>query len=171
MRRYGKFWVHPAHIGLFFVCLIAIALGYFTARANGATTDTPPPAWTLLKQELGKDPNKADIVDLGKALRSALAARVDLLLPLAQTASSLACRMPYKRAALLVVVQICVDARPDRLVEIVDTCYAICPDGVRGVEEKLVIAVPEEGDLTPKWVPPEFPTTNIWSAVTPVTNR
>lgn len=155
-------------MGLAVIVTVALLCGWLVTKASGATTTEEPPAWSLLKRELGKDPNKADIVDLGKALRSALKARGDLLLPLAQTASSLACRMPYKRAALLVVVQICVDARQDRLVEIVDTCYAICPDGVRGVEEKLVIAVPEEGDLTPKWVPPEFPPMPIFSPVTGV---
>jgi hypothetical protein len=141
------------------------------SRAGAATTRDEPPAWTLLKQELGKDPNKADIVDLGKALRASLKARPDLIIPLVQTCSALACKLPYKRANLLVIVQLAVDARPDRLVECVDAAYAVCPDGVRGMEEKLVVATPEPEDLTPKWTPPEFPQFPIWNPVTPVTNR
>lgn len=159
------------HTALVIICLLAILCGWAVSRAGASTTRDEPPAWTLLKEKLGKPPNKAGPAELGIAMREALQARPDLLIPLVQTCASLACKMPYKRAVMLMVVQTAVDTRPDRLVDIVDAAYAICPDGVRGVEDKLVVATPEPDDLTPKWVPPEFPPTNIWSAVTPVTNR
>lgn len=160
--------IHPSHIGLILVVAMAILLGYFTAKANGATTDEQPPAWTLLKENLGKDPSKADAVDLGIALRKSLVDRPDLLIPLVQTGAALACKMPYKRAAMLMVVQIAVDARQDRLVDIVAAAYIVCPDGVRGVEDKLVVTPDYEIDESPKWTPPEFPSMTIFSPVTPV---
>ncbi len=155
------------HVALVIICLLALLCGYFVAHANGATTTELPPAWELLKKELGGDPAKADIIDLGKALRRALEARPDLLISLTQTGAALACKMRLPRASMLVIVQLAVDSQPNRLVEIVNAAYSVCPDGVRGVEEKLVIATPEPEDLTPKWMPPEFPPMPIWQAVTP----
>jgi hypothetical protein len=131
-----KLRIHPVHIWFVILCVACIAIGYFTARANGAEE---PPAWDLIKAELsGDSPDGVPVEKLAAAMCAAMLSHPEEAFPLFNTAIIIACnsRERPKRATVFILYTAC-ETLPDYRESFVRIARRVCP--LSGAAEKVVL--------------------------------
>lgn len=156
--------IHPAHVGLFFVIVICLLLGYFCAHANAEENTT----WGQLRAELsGREPDRVSVEQLSAAMSGAMLQHPENAMPLFTTCMIIACnsKQQPKRAAVFVLYTATLTV-PEIADEFIEYARKICPQSKAA--DKVVLPVKEEDFETPYNFQGITPPPDIFSAVTPI---